>query len=116
MIEESMGPYRFTLRPRLTEIGGGWRFRAYETMPGGEEVEVSGGIFPTVGNPIRPGDPVSEYVPARPTPPDTDDPAYALALAAAHEWLATMPRPEHRDGEHYMLGCFARDAAARLGD
>jgi hypothetical protein len=106
MSEEIKGPYRFTVCPRPVEIGGGWRFRAYETMPGGEEVEIAGGIFPAEDNPSQPG----------PTPAGANGPAHAQALAAAHEWLASMPRPEHRDGEHYMLGCFARDAAARLGD
>lgn len=116
MTEEISGPYRFTVRPRPTEIGGGWRFRAYETIPGGEEVEVAGGIFPLVDSSIRPGYPAGEHVPADQTPPASGDPAYAQALAAGHEWLTQMPPPQYRDGEHYMLGCFARDAAARLGD
>ena len=116
MTEETNGPYRFTLLPRRAEIGGGWRFRAYETMPGGEEMEVSGGIFPAVDNPLRPGPAAGGQVPAGPLPPNGADPAYTQALAAARAWLAAMPRPGHRDGEHYMLGYFARDAAARLGD
>lgn len=115
MTEETTGPYRFTVRPRAAEIGGGWRFRAYETMPGGEEVEIAGGIFPAEGHPSRTGYPAGEYVPTGPAPAAADV-AYTQALAAAREWQASMPRPEHRDGEHYMLGCFARDATARLGD
>lgn len=116
MTEEMNGPYRFTVCSRPLEIGGGWRFRAYETMPGGEEVEIGGGVFPAVGNASRPGYPAAEDAPTGLVRPGGADPAYAQALAAAHEWLASMPRPEHRDGEHYMLGCFARDAAAKLGD
>lgn len=116
MTEETNGPYRFTVRPRPTEIGGGWRFRAYEIMPGGEEVEISGGIFPAVGNASWPGYPAGEDALAGPVSPGDADSAYSQALAAAHEWLASLPRPEHQDGEHYMLGCFARDAAAKLGE
>lgn len=116
MTEEINGPYRFTVRPRPTELGGGWRFRAYETMPGGTEVEIDGGIFPAAVASVQPDKPAGELASAGPVMPGSADPAYAQALAAAHEWLAAMPRPEHRDGEHYMLGCFARDAAARLGE
>ena len=94
-MEEIKGPYRFTILPRPAEIGGGWRLRAYETLSGETELEVKGGIFPAQRD---------------------DHAAYEQALAAGHEWLATMPKPEHRDAEHYMLGYFARDAAARLGD
>jgi hypothetical protein len=95
MAEEISGPYRFTVLPRAVEIGGGWRVRAYETMPGGEEVEMHGGIFPGEGD---------------------KEVAYAQALAEAQEWLANMPKPEHRYSEHYMMGHFSRSAAAKLGE
>jgi len=116
MTEESKGPYRFAVRPRPAEIGGGWRFWAYETMPGGEEVEVASGIFPLPARAHRPGHPAYAPALAGPALPAGGDPAYAPALAAAHEWLTPMPPPEYRAGEHYMLGCFARAAAARLGN
>lgn len=96
MTEKTSGPYRFTVLPRPVELGGGWRLRAYETLPGGSEVEVKGGIFPA-----------SEQ---------GSSTAHEQAVVEGHDWLASMPPPEYRDAEHYMLGCFARDAAARLGD
>jgi len=95
MTEEIRGPYRFTVQLRPVELGG-WRLRAYETLPGGEELEVQGNIFPAPN-----GDSAA---------------AYEQAVAAGHAWLAGMPKPEHRDAEHYMMGYFARDAAARIGD
>ena len=110
-VEEIHGPYRFTIEPRPAEIGGGWRFRAYEKLTGNEEIEVDGGIFPADGPAIRPGYSVGDQVPGEQLPD-----AHTQALAAARAWLAGMPKPEYRDAEHYMLGCFARDAAARLGE
>ncbi|UOR06444.1 hypothetical protein MUN82_04950 [Hymenobacter aerilatus] len=95
MTEEIRGPYRFTVRPRSGELGG-WRLRAYETLPNGTELEVHGNVFSASG--------------------EDNNTAYEQALAAGHEWLASMPKPEYRDAEHYMLGYVARDATARLGD
>jgi len=95
MTEEISGPYRFTVLPRPAALGG-WRLRAYEILPNGTELEVHGGIFPAQ---------------------NTDHAAaYEQAVAAGHDWVASMPKPEFRDAEHYMLGYVARDAAARLGD
>jgi hypothetical protein len=114
MTEEITGPYRFTVKPRPAELGGGWRLRAYELIPGREEMEVHGGIFPAAASSAQ----ASSMGAAGPAAalPGGDDLAYTQALAAAQEWLAQMPPPDYRDGEHYMLGCFARDAAAQLGD
>ena len=95
MAEEIRGPYRFTVQPRPVELSG-WRLRAYETIPNGEELEVQGNIFPALN-----GDSAA---------------AYKQAIAAGHDWLAGMPNPEHRDAEHYMMGYFARDAAERIGE
>lgn len=90
------GPYRFTVLPRPAPLSG-WRFRSYETVPGGEEIECEGAIFPSDSA-------------------DGGELARLAALTAGEAWLASQPNPEYRDGEHYMLLRFAQDAAARIGD
>ena len=89
------GPYRFTVSPR--PANDGWRLRCYEATPKGEEIEADGSIFPSDGA-------------------DASEQARAAALSAGEAWLARQPNPEHRDGEHYMLLLFARDAAAKIGE
>jgi hypothetical protein len=95
--EQASGPYRIAVVRRMAEAGGGWRLHGYEAYPGrDEEIEVHRSTF-------APGT-------------DGDDGAWHAAVAEGQAWLAKQPRPEYRDGEHYMLGLFARDAAVRVGE
>ena len=95
--EQANGPDRIAVVRRPAEIGGGWRLHGYEAYPGrDEEIEAHRAIF-------APG-------------ADGDDWAWQAAIAKGQAWLAEQPRPEYRDGEHYMLGLFARDGAVRVGE
>jgi hypothetical protein len=63
--------FRFEIERRSVDFGGGWNLRFIERdADNGEEIEVGGGVFPA-------------------TSKDEELDAYAEALSAGEEWIAS---------------------------